>query len=155
MDENARGTIGIDGLYEVKDLAFGGQIGGKDDEDDEEEDDVIARALSGASFGRKPVDSGTAPNSSPVASVTSRYGLLSRLLTKITGGSKALTKEDLDPILAGMKDHLMQKNVAQEIASKICEGLEEGLVGKRVSGFRGERINSSLRSHHWQEYSWG
>lgn len=138
VDENSRGTIGTDGLYEVKDLDFGGKVGGDEDDSDEEEDNVIARALSGTSFSRKPVNNGTDANSTPAAGKTSRFGLFSGLLSRITGGSKVLTKEDLDPVLAGMRDHLMQKNVAQEIATKVCEGLGEGLVGKQVSGFRGE-----------------
>ena len=47
-----------------------------------------------------------------------------------------LTEEDLKPVLEGMKQHLMKKNVAKEIAEKVCEGVGESLVGKKVGGFQ-------------------
>ncbi|KAF8299286.1 P-loop containing nucleoside triphosphate hydrolase protein [Clavulina sp. PMI_390] len=84
----------------------------------------------------KDLDMGAAAGED-VAPSTSRFGSLSSLFSKVTGGSRTLTKEDLEPVLAGMQEHLMQKNVAQEIAVKVCEGIGEALVGKRVSGYRG------------------
>ncbi|KAF8337491.1 uncharacterized protein EI90DRAFT_3118935 [Cantharellus anzutake] len=134
VDESSRGTIGQDGFYEVKDLDFGGNVGGGIEDDEDEEDDLITRALSGTSFGREQLNRDSSTGETSAATITSRF---SALFSRITGGSKVLTKEDLDPVLAGMKDHLMQKNVAQEIATKICEGIGESLVGTRVSGFRG------------------
>ena len=129
VDQSSFGVRDRNGLYEVKDLDFGGD---EDDEEENDEDDIIARALQGTSLGRT-----TSGAAAPAPAASSRLGTFGSLFSRLTG-SKPLTKADLEPILAGMKDHLMQKNVAQEIAIKICEGIGESLVGKRVSGFRGK-----------------
>jgi signal recognition particle receptor subunit alpha len=126
IDESSRGVVGNNGLYEVKDLDFG-LI------EEDEEEDIIARALSGTSLGRSSASSQEAPRA------FSRFSTLGNLFSRVTG-SMTITKQDLDPVLAGMMDHLMQKNVAKEIATKICEGIGESLVGKRVSGFRGAHL---------------
>ncbi|KAF9518308.1 hypothetical protein BS47DRAFT_1313499 [Hydnum rufescens UP504] len=130
IDESSRGVVGNNGLYEVKDLDFG-LI--EEDEQREDEDDIIARALSGTSLGRSSASSQEAPRA------FSSFSTIGNLFSRVTG-SMTLTKQDLDPVLAGMMDHLMQKNVAKEIATKICEGIGESLVGKRVSGFRGVKM---------------
>lgn len=39
-------------------------------------------------------------------------------------------------MLEAMKQHLMKKNVAKDIAEKVCEGVGEGLVGKKVGGWQ-------------------
>ncbi|KAL4074638.1 SRP54-type protein [Scleroderma yunnanense] len=109
VDATSLGTRNKDGLYEVKDWDFGS--GG------EATDDVIARALRSEST----------PQSS--------LGALGSVFARLTG-SKVLTDQDLKPVLEGMKQHLMKKNVAMEIADKICEGVGGGLVGKRVGGFQ-------------------
>ncbi|KAG8732002.1 hypothetical protein FRC11_001136 [Ceratobasidium sp. 423] len=109
VDESSRGAVGADGLYEVKDLDWAAK--------DEETEDLISRALS-----KKEKEE---------TSTSTAWNWLSRL----TGGGKVLTSEDLAPVLNGMREHLMKKNVAKEIADKICESVGEGLVGKRVSGF--------------------
>lgn len=62
----------------------------------------------------------------------SRLGSLFARLT----GSKMLSQEDLKPVLEGMKQHLMAKNVAKEISDKICQGVGESLVGKKVGSFQ-------------------
>lgn len=111
VDEASLGTRNKDGLYEVKDWDFGAK--------DDETNDVIARALG----------SDTSKQS------TSSLGSLGSLFARLTG-SKVLTEDDLKPVLEGMKQHLMKKNVAKEIADKVCEGVGEGLVGKKVGGFQ-------------------
>jgi len=120
VDESSRGTRGKDGLYEVKDWEFLNKSGTGESEDD---DDIISRTLNAAPQGSL--------NGTPAAGKGYFGGLLSRL----TGG-KVLTKEDLTPILNGMKDHLMKKNVAREIAEKVCESVGAGLEGKKVGGFK-------------------
>lgn len=49
-------------------------------------------------------------------------------------GKKVLTREDLRPVLADMEKHLMSKNVAKDIAEKLCEGVGAALVGKKLGG---------------------
>ncbi|KAJ7445732.1 SRP54-type protein [Mycena galericulata] len=110
VDEASLGTRTRDGMYEVKDWEFS-----KDD------DSAIASAL-------KPTDA-NAP------SKTGSLGALGSLFSRLTG-SKVLTEQDLKPVLDGMKQHLMKKNVAMEIADKVCEGVGESLVGKKVGGFQ-------------------
>ena len=72
------------------------------------------------------------PESRPISG---SLGALGSLFSRLTG-SKVLTQEDLKPVLDGMKQHLMKKNVAKEIADKVCEGVGESLVGKKVGGFQ-------------------
>jgi len=59
----------------------------------------------------------------------------SSVFARFTGG-KVLTEADLTPALNAMKEHLMKKNVAKEIADKVCESVGESLIGKKVSGFK-------------------
>lgn len=111
VDGASLGTRNKDGLYELKDWDFGSK--------DDETDDVIARAL----------------RSDASKQSTSSLGSLSSLFARLMG-SKVLTEDDLKPVLEGMKQHLMKKNVAKEIADKVCEGVGESLVGKKVGGFQ-------------------
>ncbi|XP_035825296.1 signal recognition particle receptor subunit alpha homolog isoform X2 [Aplysia californica] len=50
-------------------------------------------------------------------------------------GSKTLSKEDLQPALEKMKDHLIAKNVAADIAVKLCESVSAKLEGKVLGTF--------------------
>ncbi|KAL5019860.1 hypothetical protein ScPMuIL_002752 [Solemya velum] len=50
-------------------------------------------------------------------------------------GAKTLSMEDLNPILEKMKDHLISKNVAAEIAVKLCESVGTKLQGKVLGTF--------------------
>lgn len=51
--------------------------------------------------------------------------------------NKALTKEDLDPVLAQLREHLIAKNVAAEIATKLCESVNTKLDGQQVNTWMG------------------
>jgi signal recognition particle GTPase len=53
-------------------------------------------------------------------------------------GSKTLTKEDVAPGLAKMKDHLITKNVAIDIADKLCQSVSTKLEGRVLGTFSGE-----------------
>lgn len=61
------------------------------------------------------------------------FGLLSGLRNLV--GSKTLTAEDIKPALEKMKDHLIAKNVAAEIADKLCESIASKLEGKVLGTF--------------------
>ncbi|KAL0565357.1 hypothetical protein V5O48_016668 [Marasmius crinis-equi] len=115
VDQASLGTRNRDGLYEVKDWEFGKNSSGMD-----ETDNVISRALK---------------STENKASSTGSLGAVGSLFARLTG-SKTLTEQDLKPVLEGMKQHLMKKNVAKEIADKVCEGVGESLVGKKVGGFQ-------------------
>lgn len=62
------------------------------------------------------------------------------LLSKLSLGSKALSKEDLKPALLMMKEQLMFKNVAKEIAEKVCEGVGNSLEAKLLGSFSSIRL---------------
>jgi len=73
-------------------------------------------------------------------------GLLSsfvRSIGKNVMGTAALTQEDIAPALEQLHRKLMERNVAQEIASKLCESVITNLVGQRLESFT--RISSAVR----------
>ncbi|KAF8163146.1 signal recognition particle binding protein [Crassisporium funariophilum] len=123
VDQSSLGTRTRDGMYEVKDWDFSRNKSAHDDTDD-----AIANAL-------KPLDNKLASSEGP-------SGTFSSIFARLTG-SKVLTDADLKPVLEAMKQHLMKKNVAMEIADKVCEGVGESLVGKKVAGF--QTINNAVR----------
>jgi len=45
-------------------------------------------------------------------------------------GRKNLTATDMDPVLEKLKEHLVAKNVAIEIATKLCDSVSSKLEGK-------------------------
>ncbi|KAF8078117.1 SRP54-type protein [Lyophyllum atratum] len=120
VDQSSLGMRTRDGLYEVKDWQFS---------KDEEADKFIATALR--------------PGGTKDTASTSSLGALGSLFARLTG-SKVLSEQDLKPVLEGMKQHLMKKNVAKEIADKVCEGVGESLVGKKVGGF--QTTNAAVRT---------
>ena len=52
-----------------------------------------------------------------------------------------MDENDLAPVLAKFKDHLVSKNVASEIAEKLCESVSASLQGKKLGTF-GSRSNT-------------
>lgn len=133
VDESARGTK-KDGIYEVKDWEFSKrkQANGSapQDDDDEVDDDFITRTLQATSL---------SSGNSKEQDTTAQPGYVSSLFSRLTGlagSTRPLTKEDLAPVLAGMKDHLMKKNVARDIAERVCDGVGKSLEGSKVGGFK-------------------
>jgi len=109
IDQTSLGTK-KDGIYEVKDWDF---LSASDS-------DFISKALSNDTVKEEE-------------KATSTIGSIFARLT----GSKVLSEQDLKPVLSAMKDHLMKKNVAKDIAEQVCEGVGETLKGKKIGGFRG------------------
>lgn len=56
--------------------------------------------------------------------------------------AKPLEKKDLDPVMAKFKGHLITKNVATEVAEKICDSVGASLQGKVLGSF--ESIKSTV-----------
>ncbi|OCH87428.1 signal recognition particle binding protein [Obba rivulosa] len=123
VDKSSLGVRNEEGLYEVKDWEFS-TASGKSTED------VIAEVLKNA------------PQSAKPTSTSGSLGALGSIFARLTG-SKVLSEEDLKPVLESMKQHLMKKNVAKEISEKVCEGVGESLVGKKVGGF--QTTNAAVR----------
>lgn len=128
VDEHSRGSRRQDGLYEIKDL---------DLKDAADNDDTADAAINQALKRSSAIKAGEPSSASP-----SSFGALGGLFARLTG-SKVLDHEDLAPVISEMRDHLMKKNVAKEIAEKICEGVEDSLKGKKIGGFN-SMIPSSL-----------
>ncbi|KAI3771883.1 hypothetical protein L6452_03054 [Arctium lappa] len=59
-------------------------------------------------------------------------------------GKANLEKADLEPALKALKDRLMTKNVAEEIAEKLCESVAVSLEGKKLGSFT--RISSTVQA---------
>lgn len=78
----------------------------------------------------------------PAQNTTKARGVFS--MFKGLVGSKALTKEDMIPVLEKMKDHLIAKNVASDISSKLCESVAAKLEGKILGTF--DRITSTVEA---------
>ncbi|BBN16302.1 signal recognition particle receptor subunit alpha [Marchantia polymorpha subsp. ruderalis] len=74
---------------------------------------------------------------------TGKKGWFSTLVQSVAGKS-SLEKGDLEPALKVLKDGLMTKNVAEEIAEKLCESVAASLVGKKLGSFT--RITSTVRA---------
>ncbi|PIK50684.1 putative signal recognition particle receptor subunit alpha isoform X2 [Apostichopus japonicus] len=72
----------------------------------------------------------------------SSYGLFSMFSGLV--GSKKLSKEDMGPVMAKMRDHLIAKNVAQEIAEKVCDSVAKKLEGKVMGTF--DRVANVVRA---------
>ncbi|KAK7537498.1 signal recognition particle, alpha subunit, N-terminal-domain-containing protein [Phyllosticta citribraziliensis] len=91
---------------------------------DEEMDEILAAANA------KKGDS----KESGSGFVGSSLGAIGGLFRNVVGG-KTLTKEDLAKPLKGMEDHLLRKNVAREAALRLCESVEQDLVGVKTGSF--------------------
>jgi len=92
----------------------------EDDDDDDDEDEIPE---------------------SPSASSSSSSSFFSALRGLV--GSKSLTEEDIAPALQKMKETMISKNVASEIAEKLCDSVAQKLQGKVVGTF--STINATVR----------
>nr|XP_027214135.1 LOW QUALITY PROTEIN: signal recognition particle receptor subunit alpha homolog [Penaeus vannamei] len=59
-------------------------------------------------------------------------------------GGKNLSEADIEPVLEKLKDHLIGKNVASEIATKLCQSVGKKLEGKVVGTFEG--VSTTVRN---------
>ncbi|KAJ3409730.1 hypothetical protein HDV05_004287 [Chytridiales sp. JEL 0842] len=109
VDRSSMGTRTADGLYDAPEM---------DDvpSDDESEDDTPA-----------------ARTRSKVASKSSTGGVFS-FFQSLTG-QKTLKAEHLAPVLAKMKEHLVSKNVAAEIAETLADSVSASLIGQKQGSF--------------------
>ena len=57
-----------------------------------------------------------------------KHGIWSTLTSLV--GSKQLTEADVEPVINKMRDHLIGKNVASEVADKLCQSVASKLEGK-------------------------
>ncbi|XP_017699081.2 signal recognition particle receptor subunit alpha-like [Phoenix dactylifera] len=74
---------------------------------------------------------------------TKKKGWFSSMFQSIAGNA-VLEKSDLTPALKALKDRLMTKNVAEEIAEKLCESVAASLEGKKLGSFT--RVSSTVQT---------
>ncbi|KAG8491212.1 hypothetical protein CXB51_014352 [Gossypium anomalum] len=86
------------------------------------------------------VDDNVLKDSKPEAK---KKGWFSSMFQSIAGKAN-LEKEDLEPALKALKDGLMTKNVAEEIAEKLCESVAASLEGKKLASFT--RVSSTVQA---------
>lgn len=108
VDESKLGKKNEKGIYEVQDIM---QQENDEDEDEDEELDFD-----------QPVD------------LQKKSGGLFSYLKSFTG-SKELTAEALDPVIATIREHLVAQNVATEIADHLCQSVKSSLLGKKLGSF--------------------
>ncbi|XP_047941786.1 signal recognition particle receptor subunit alpha-like [Salvia hispanica] len=72
-----------------------------------------------------------------------KKGWFSSMFQSIAGKAN-LEKSDLEPALKALKDRLMTKNVAEEIAEKLCESVAASLEGKKLASFT--RVSSTVQA---------
>ena len=65
--------------------------------------------------------------------VQAKGGFWSSLTSLV--GSKQLTVSDIEPVIAKMRDHLIGKNVASDVAGKLCDSVSAKLEGKVLGTF--------------------
>ncbi|KAF9941664.1 hypothetical protein BGZ65_002274 [Modicella reniformis] len=120
VDRSGMGQHDQDGTYNVADLDASDDEGSYGSNDSDEEYAVISsRSLQA----KKPAST----------------GLLS--FFKSMTGQKELTDENLEPVMNKMKEHLVNKNVAANIAQHLCDSIAKGLVGQTLGSFK------SIQSH--------
>ena len=64
---------------------------------------------------------------------SSSGGLWSSLSSLV--GNKALSRADIEPVISKMQDHLISKNVAADVAVKLCDSVANTLEGKVLGTF--------------------
>ncbi|SAM77747.1 related to SRP101-signal recognition particle receptor, alpha chain [Ustilago bromivora] len=121
IDEKSMGKKRSDGVYEIADVL-------EEDEDDDEEEEEE----------ENDTKDGDTAASGKSAGFLSRIGSASSsgasFFSRLTG-AKTLTKEDLAPALSAMASHLQSKNVAVDVAQRLCDSVERNLVGKNLGSF--------------------
>lgn len=146
VDSSALGMRAKNGFYEVADYedrressltkADTARASGEDSED------AIITTLAAA----KLSDNERNANASSAASSKSTFqSFLTKLGTSTGFTSKAITTSDLQPALNVMREHLMNKNVARDIADKVCDSVGQSLVGKKTSGFGDGGVRAEVR----------
>lgn len=123
VDENNLGHRSQDGHYEVADL--------KQDDDDESYDD----------------DEYEATNENVQDDNSTKGSRLFSFFKNITG-QREINEDDLTLVLANMKEHLIKKNVAADIATHLCDSVARTLVGQKIGNFKSIRsiVKQSMES---------
>ncbi|CAO3600402.1 unnamed protein product [Absidia cylindrospora] len=124
MDEAKLGSKNKQGVYEVQDV----DVVENDDDDDNDYE-----------FADDIDDMDSTQQQQQSAGGTGIFSFL-----KSISGQREMTADTLDPILATMKEMMISKNVAKEIADRLCESVKSSLLGKKLGSF--ERVSAVVRT---------
>ena len=128
VSNDAMGTRGADGAYEVADWDFGRSKG----EDLPTEEEILARGINRMEIR----DDGETDVERKEQTSASWGSMLARLT-----GKKVLQQDDLRPVLVEMEKHLMSKNVAKDISEKLCDAVGAALIGKKLGGLTSKSMS--------------
>ncbi|KXS11660.1 SRP54-domain-containing protein [Gonapodya prolifera JEL478] len=78
---------------------------------------------------------GGAPNGGAASAPTASSGI-SSFFRNLASGGRTLTDADLQPVMAKVKEHLITKNVAADIAQNLCDSVSTALVGQKIGSFQ-------------------
>lgn len=84
-----------------------------------------------AEYGREDLSAGRSGNTARGWFGKSNIGSFLQTIT----GNKVLESSDLEPVLDQMRNQLIRKNVAAEIADNICASVSESLAGQKLASF--------------------
>ncbi|XP_065192119.1 signal recognition particle receptor subunit alpha-like [Sycon ciliatum] len=107
--------------------------------DDGEEEEACDDDAHSSDDAAAPAASSTSKASSSASGGGGVLGFFKGLVS-----SKVITKESLAPVLDKMKEHLVSKNVAQEISQSLCDSVAEKLEGRAMGTFGS--VSSTVRS---------
>lgn len=133
IDEKSMGKR-RDGMYDLADVDDAQDEDDEEDEDDDEDEADAGTGSKGAGAGFlsrfASLGAASSSSSSQANGGSSSGGFFSRLT-----GNRPLTAQDLAPALSAMQSHLQSKNVAADVASKLCQSVSSSLVGKQLGNF--------------------
>lgn len=100
------------------------------DEEHDEDDGSLTREQ----FGAAPTDDDYMDESSSDEEEEGSTGGIFGFFQKIAG-NKVLQEEDVKDVITEFRESLMSKNVAADIADKLCQSVVTNLVGKKLASF--------------------
>ncbi|OQV14034.1 hypothetical protein BV898_11805 [Hypsibius exemplaris] len=136
--KNGESQSGGDGDAQDSDMAIVGS--GKDladlDEGDENDYESTEEDESGSDQNE---NSGTDAPKKKLVAAAAKKGFGGGMFSVFKGlvGSRTVSKEQLAPVIAKMRLALIEKNVAAEIAEKLCQSVSEKMEGKALGTFEG------------------
>ncbi|KAF9415905.1 hypothetical protein BGZ94_010355 [Podila epigama] len=115
VDQSGMGRHTKDGTYTVADLEASDEESYSDDDSEAEYTKISSRSLQ-------------------AKTPASKSGLVS--FFKNMTGQKEITADSLEPIMNKMKEHLINKNVAADIAQHLCDSVAKSLIGQTLGSFK-------------------
>ncbi|EGF76943.1 hypothetical protein BATDEDRAFT_14566 [Batrachochytrium dendrobatidis JAM81] len=117
------GTRSADGSYEALDIDRPAETASENESDDAKDQDSSTAHLT-------------------ISKSSTSGGDLFSFFSKWVS-ARTLTEVDLEPALIKIKEHLINKNVAADIASLLCDSVKSGLIGKKTGPFKA--LNTTIK----------